>query len=191
MQVVFTNTSQYLGLATAYNWTWFDATYAATLSTNPFPPALTLAPGTHVINLSAFDPATGASCTITKTINVPLPIVASFTVSSPLCVGAPNTFTNTSVSLANQASMLFNNGNGGTATASPASIPYAASGSYTASLAVTDIYGCTSSASQPVTVTPAGSGTITVGALACDSVSLTASGPGPFTWNVITPPPVP
>ncbi|MBK7888987.1 MAG: PKD domain-containing protein [Bacteroidetes bacterium] len=191
MQVVFTNTSQYLGLATAYNWTWFDATYAATLSTNPFPPALTLAPGTHVINLSVFDPATGASCTITKTINVPLPIVASFTVSSPLCVGAPNTFTNTSVSLANQASMLFNNGNGGTATTSPASIPYAASGSYTASLAVTDIYGCTSSASQPVTVTPAGSGTITVGALACDSVSLTASGPGPFTWNVINPPPVP
>jgi hypothetical protein len=44
---------------------------------------------------------------------------------------------------------------------------------------------------KTVTVTPAGSGTITVGALACDSVSLTASGPGPFTWNVINPPPVP
>ncbi|MBL7922958.1 MAG: PKD domain-containing protein, partial [Bacteroidia bacterium] len=191
MQVIFTNTSQYLGLATAYNWTWYDVTYANTLSTNPFPPAMSLAPGTHVINLSVFDPATGASCTITKTINVPLPISASFTVSSPLCVGAPNTFTNTSVNLANQSSMLFNNGNGGTATSSPASIPYANSGTYTASIAVTDIYGCTSSVSQLVSVTPAGSGSITVGALACDSVSLTASGPGPFTWNIISPPPFP
>ena len=191
MQVLFTNTSKYLGAAAAYNWTWFDVTTATTLSTNPFPPAITLSAGSHVINLSVFDPVTGASCTITKTINVPVPIVASFTVSSPLCVGAPNAFTNTSVTLANQSSMLFNNGNGGTATSSPASIPYASSGSFTATLSVTDIYGCTSSASQPVTVIPAGSGTITVGALACDSVSLTASGPGPFTWNVISPPPVP
>ena len=191
MQVLFTNTSKYLGSAAAYNWTWYDATYATTLSTNPFPPAITLAAGTHVINLSVFDPVTGASCTITKTINVPVPIVASFTVSSPLCVGAPNAFTNTSVLLANQLSMLFNNGNGGTATSSPASIPYANSGNFTAILSVTDIYGCSSSASQPVNVLPAGSGSITVGALACDSVSLTASGPGPFTWNVISPPPFP
>ncbi|MEP7264016.1 MAG: PKD domain-containing protein, partial [Bacteroidota bacterium] len=190
MQTIFTNTSLYIGNPLSYNWTWYDQTTLSTLSTNPFPPAQNLGAGTHVINLSIFDPATGATCTISDTLVVPVPISASFTVSSPVCQGSPSLFTDTSTPLINETSRLFNNGNFATSPASPASLVYINSGPFTATLSVTDKYGCTSTASQPVNVNPAATGTITV-TPACDSVQLFSSGVGPFTWNVISPPPFP
>ncbi len=192
MQTVFSNTSLYLNSASGYNWTWYDVSTSTTLSTNPFPGPQTLSAGTHVISLSVFDPITLATCTVTKTIVVPVPIVANFSVSTPVCQGSAATFTDLSVLIGNETSRLFNNGNGGTSNLAVANLIYAnAPGPYNATLTVTDIYGCTSVATQSITVTPAGTGTLTVGPPTCDSVMLTASGTGPFIWNTISPPPSP
>ncbi|MFM9052094.1 MAG: hypothetical protein ACKOKF_07230, partial [Bacteroidota bacterium] len=192
MQVIFNNTSPYLGVATAYNWTWYDVTTATTLSNLPFPGPITLTPGPHTIQLSIFDPITLATCTISKNIVVPAPIVANFSVSAPVCQNSTALFTDLSVNIANVASRLFNNGNSATSNAPTANLLYTGAGpTYTATLAVTDIYGCASTASQVVSVISALPGSITVGSASCDSVQLTASGPGPFTWTVISPPPVP
>jgi PKD repeat protein len=191
MTTVLTNTSLYLGNPNAYTWTWTDVTTATVIGSGPFPSPALLTPGSHVLNLYIYDPITGATCSINKAVLVPAPIVAAFTVSSPICQGASNVFTDNSVLLANESSRLFNNGNGGTSPFNSASIPYANSGSFTASINVTDIYGCASSATLPVSVIAAVPGSITVSPAACDSVQLTASGPGPFTWSVINPPPVP
>jgi len=191
MQVVFTNTSLFIGSAGSYNWTWYDSTTATTISNVAFPGPITLSAGTHTVALYIFDSATGATCLITHTFVVPVAITAAFSTSSPFCQGAVSTFTDVSALIANESSRLFDNGNGATSTASPAQLTYANSGAYTASLSVTDIYGCTSVATQNVNVNPAGTGTITIGPNSCDSVQLTASGPGPYTWSVISPPPSP
>ncbi|MBL0102327.1 MAG: PKD domain-containing protein [Bacteroidetes bacterium] len=191
MQAVFANTSLYLGNASSYNWTWYDNTTATTISTTAFPAPITLTPGVHVISVTAFDPVTGATCTETKTLTVPSPIVAAFNVSTPICQGTAALFTDISFNLANESTRLFNNGNGATSNASPASLIYANSGPFVATLTVSDIYGCNSTASQNVSVLPAGTGSITVGVGSCDSVQLTASGSGPYTWQVINPPPFP
>lgn len=192
MKVNFSNTSLWLGSAASYNWTWFDVTTSTLLSSSPFPSPSALSPGVHVISVTAFDPITGATCTETKTLNVPAPIVAAFNVTGPVCQGTAATFTDISFNIANENSLLFNNGNGATGNTNPSNLIYTnAPGPFTATLTVTDIYGCSSTASQSVTVLPAGTGTITVGPNTCDSVQLTASGPGPFTWSVISPPPFP
>lgn len=192
MQVNFVNTSLYVGNAASYNWTWYDVTTSTTISSVAFPPAITLSAGTHVITLSAFDPVTLGTCSFTQTILVPVPIVANFNVSTPVCRGSAALFTDLSVSIGNEASRFFNNGNGATGNGNPSSLIYANSpGPFTATLTVTDIYGCTSTASQSVSVLTPIAGTITVGPGSCDSVMLTASGLGPYVWQFISPPPFP
>ncbi len=192
MQVNFANTSLYVGNAASYNWTWYDVTTSTTISSVAFPPAITLSAGTHVITLSAFDPVTLGTCSFTQTILVPVPIVANFNVSTPVCRGSAALFTDLSVSIGNEASRFFNNGNGATGNGNPSSLIYANSpGPFTATLTVTDIYGCTSTASQSVSVLTPIAGTITVGPGSCDSVMLTASGLGPYVWQFISPPPFP
>ena len=192
MQTVFSNTSLYLNSASGYNWTWFWCKHFNDLVNESISGPQTLSAGTHVISLSVFDPITLATCTVTKTIVVPVPIVANFSVSTPVCQGSAATFTDLSVLIGNETSRLFNNGNGGTSNLAVANLIYAnAPGPYNATLTVTDIYGCTSVATQSITVTPAGTGTLTVGPPTCDSVMLTASGTGPFIWNTISPPPSP
>ena len=191
MQTVFANTSLWINAATSYNWNWYDVTTSTSISNLPFPSPALLSAGTHVIRLSIFDPVTNANCIITRTILVPVPIVAAFTVSSPVCQGTAALFTDNSINVIDESSRLFNNGNAATSNQNPASLIYTASGNFTASLTVTDKYGCNSTASQNVFVNPVGTGTITVGPNSCDSVMLTASGPGPFTWSVINPPPFP
>ena len=192
MQVNFANTSLYVGNAASYNWTWYDVTTSTTIASTAFPAPITLSPGTHVITLSAFDPVTLGTCSVTNTIVVPIPIVANFNISTPICQGSAALFTDLSVNIANEASRLFNNGNGATGNTNPSSLIYANSpGPFTASLTVTDIYGCTSVASQNVTVLTPIAGSITVAPGTCDSVQLTASGLGPYTWQFISPPPFP
>ena len=192
MQTILTNTSLFLDNASNYTWNWYDN--GNPISSNPFPPPLTISPaGAHVITLTIFDPVTLATCTLNQTINVPTPIVANFTVSTPVCVNNPTTFTDISVNIANEVSRLFTAyPSGPTTPFSPDSMIYTSTGTFSASLTVTDIYGCTSTANQNVNVLPASVGTITVSPNNCDSVQLTASpGAGPFTWVVISPPPVP
>ncbi|TAH42205.1 MAG: PKD domain-containing protein, partial [Bacteroidetes bacterium] len=191
MQTIFTNNSLYLGSAGSYTWTWKDSTNNVVVSSSASPSPVLLSSGSHLVYLAIYDPVTMARCTLMKTINVPLPIVAAFSISAPVCQGTAATFTDNSINILDETSRLFNNGNGGTSPQNPASLTYALSGPFTASLSVTDKYGCTSVATQLVNVLPMATGTITVGPLSCDSVQLTSSGPGPFTWNIISPPPFP
>jgi PKD repeat protein len=191
MQTIFNNTSLFLNTANLYNWTWYDVTTASTLSTQPFPAPQLLSVGTHTVNLYIFDPVTMATCTTTHTFTVPPPVIANFTVTTPVCQGTAAIFTNTSSPLINVTTQFFNNGNGGTSTLATCSLVYVNSGPFNATLNVTDKYGCTSFISKPVNVFPQATGTITVGSNNCDSVQLTASGIGPYTWNVINPPPSP
>ncbi len=192
MQTVITNTSLYLDNASNYTWSWLDN--GNPFSSNPFPPPVTLTPsGPHVVTLAIFDPITLATCTLNQTVNVPTPIVANYSVSTPVCQNYPATFTDLSVNIANEVSRLFTAyPSGPTTTFSPDSMIYTSTGLFTSSLTVTDIYGCTSTATQPVNVLPGAVGTITVSPNNCDSVQLTAGpGAGPFTWVVVSPPPVP
>lgn len=192
MQAVFANTSLFVGSAASYNWNWYDVTTSTTIASTAFPGPITLSPGTHVITLSAFDPVTLATCSVTTTIVVPVPIAANFSVSSPVCKGSPALFTDLSVNIANEASRIFNNGDGASDILNPSSLIYAnAPGPFTATLTVTDIYGCTSTASQSVSVLTPNAGSITVTPGTCDSVKLTASGLGPYVWQFISPAPVP
>ena len=106
---------------------------------------------------------------------------------------SPVTFIDNSILLSNETSRLFTAFPAGpTAIGSPDSMIYTSSGTFSASLTVTDKYGCSSTINQNVVVLPAAVGTITVDPNNCDSVKLTAApGAGPFTWLVISPNPVP
>ncbi len=190
MQTILTNTSLYLGNAASYTWQWKDLTTVTVLSNVAFPPAQLLTPGTHTIALYINDPVTLSTCTLTKVIIVPAPIIANFSISTPVCVGSPSIFIDTSTNVVDEVSRLFNNNNAATSTLSPCSLVYINSGPFFPFLTVTDKYGCTNTNTKSIIVSPAGTGTITV-TNSCDSVKLQASGPGPFTWNVITPPPFP
>ncbi|MCC7231663.1 MAG: PKD domain-containing protein, partial [Bacteroidia bacterium] len=106
MQTVLNNTSLYLGMAGSYNWSWYDSTTSTLLSTNAFPSPVTLSVGTHLVALYVYDPVTGATCLVTHSINVPAPISAAFTISSPVCQGSPVIFTDTSTPLANETYRL-------------------------------------------------------------------------------------
>ena len=192
MQTIFSNTSLFLNSASNYQWKWYDN--GNLFSSVPFPGPVLISPaGPHVIDLTIFDPVTGATCKVTQTINVPVPITASYTVSSPVCQNSPATFTDNSVLIANEVSRLFTAyPSGPTTPFSPDNLIYTSTGNFTSSLMVTDIYGCNSTATLNVTVLPAAVGTITVDPNNCDSVKLTAApGTGPFTWVVISPPPFP
>ena len=192
MQTIITNTSLFLDNASNYTWQWLDN--GNPFSSNPFPAPVTLSPsGPHVVTLTIFDPVTLATCTLNQTVNVPIPIVANFSTSAPVCQNSPVTFTDNSILVANEVSRLFTAYPGGPTTPfSPDSMIYTLPGLFVSSLIVTDIYGCSDTAYQNVNVLPAAVGTISVSPMNCDSVQLTASpGAGPFTWIVISPPPFP
>ena len=193
MQTIFSNTSLYLNSASNYQWKWYDN--GNLFSSVPFPGPVLISPsGPHVIDLVITDNfGTGAYCKITQTINVPVPITANYTVSSPVCQNSPVTFTDISPLIANEVSRLFTAYPAGPTTPfSPDSMIYTSVGTFSSSLTVTDIYGCSSTLNKNVTVLPASVGTITVDPMNCDSVKLTAApGAGPFTWIVINPNPIP
>ena len=193
MQTIFSNTSLYLNNASNYQWKWYDN--GNLFSSVPFPGPVLISPsGPHVIDLVITDNfGTGAYCKVTQTINVPVPITANYTVSSPVCQNSPVTFTDISPLIANEVSRLFTAFPAGPTTPfSPDSMIYTSVGTFSSSLTVTDIYGCSSTLNKNVTVLPASVGTITVDPMNCDSVKLTAApGAGPFTWIVINPNPIP
>ena len=119
--------------------------------------------GTYTVTLIVTD-GSGATSTATRSVTVTAanqPPTANFTSS---CSGLTCSFTNTSTDDVGVASNSWNFGDGSTSTATNPSRTYAAGGTYTVTLIVTDGSGATSTATRSVTVTAANQ-TITLSAV--------------------------
>jgi uncharacterized protein YjdB len=121
----------------------------------------------------------------TQTVTVNAQSSAAFTATpNPFCIGNATVFNNASASITNYA---WNFGDLTTATGNNPSHTYTASGSYTATLQVTNTNGCISSSTGVVTVNPlpvAISGTLSV----CTGSTTTLSDASPGgTWSSATP----
>lgn len=165
---------------TGGTWQWFQNGVAlagqtgASLNIS----ANNLPPGTYDAVYSM-----GGQCEMTSTVVAvpPPPPVASFT-STTVCLGNPTNFTDQSSGT--PTSWSWNFGDGNTSTVQNPSHSYAAPGTFTASLIVTDGNGCKDTTQVPVNVTqlPAptvSSGTICIG----NSTTLTASGGTTYAWS--------
>ena len=138
------------GSVTAWSWTFGDGAS----STEQNPSHTYAAGGTFTVNLTVTDNG-GATGTAAHTVIVApanSPPTASFTRT---CTGLTCTFTSTSTDPdGSVVGWSWTFGDGGTSTAQNPSHTYAAGGTYTVALTVTDNDGGTGSTSQPVTVTP-------------------------------------
>ncbi len=191
MRTVFINKSLFLNFAGGYNWFWSDnlGQFNVADQSNPFPPQQTLTPGTHTITFSVNDPVTLATCTISKVITVPAPIVAGFT---PLvaCNNTATQFFDASTLSSNSAGWVWTFPGPVTANAQNPFFTFTSTGSQPVSLTVTDKYGCSSSITQNVNVFPQAVSVITgnpANFIGC-SVILTASANATYNWS-ITPSP--
>jgi len=137
------------GTITAYNWTFGDGTS----STAQNPTHSYAATGSYTVALTVTDNQ-GATGSTSQTVTVTRPNqppTASFTYS---CNGLNCAFTSTSTDPDGTiVSYNWTFGDGTSATAQNPSHSYAAAGSYTVALTVTDNQGATGSTSQTVTVT--------------------------------------
>ena len=190
MKTFLINTSRFINNISDYSWTWTDngGQFNPSDVNNPLPPSQTFSAGNHTITLTAHDAITGATCTATVNIVVPVPIVAHLAVSTPVCVGSEATFIDNSIG--SEASFTFNPGGAGSFSF-PNKYIYSVAGNYTVSLTVSDTYSCLSSDTKSITVHPAGIGNIFVSSNLCEPVALTASGSGPNIWSNVSTQPIP
>jgi len=156
----FTNTSSdFDGSIATSAWTFGDGTTSSETS-----PSHTYATaGSYTIALTVTDDA-GAAATSSQSVTLPnAPPSASFTVT---CIGLVCTFTNTSSDAdGGIAASAWELGDGNASNATSPSHSYAAAGTYTVQLTVTDDLGTSGSTSQDVTVSsPPDGGAVLVGA---------------------------
>ncbi|HLO56831.1 MAG TPA: PKD domain-containing protein [Saprospiraceae bacterium] len=108
--------------------------------------------GLHTVTLTVFS-MNGCVVTTTLNVNVPVKPVATFIFSpNPICINQAATFTPT-----NTTNILSYTWDFGDLTGNNASITqhtYMTATTYTISLTVVDIFGCSNSSSQTITVTP-------------------------------------
>src|SRR5216117_548773 len=177
------------GTLVAWNWT----SSAGATSTEQNPPTSTYAqPGTYTVTLAVTDNV-GATNSTQQNVTVGAanqPPVVGFT---PSCSALTCTFTSTSSDPDGSiAGYSWNFGDGSPAvTTQNASHTYAAGGSYTVTLQVTDNQGATNSSSQSVTVTaanqpPLASFTNSCNGLTCTFTSTSSDPDGSiagYSWN--------
>ncbi|SDM64494.1 PKD repeat-containing protein [Geodermatophilus siccatus] len=159
------------GRVTAHAWNWGDGTPAGSGATATHTYA---AAGTHTVTLTVTDDG-GRTGTTSRQVTVTAPPAnrppaAAFTVATSGTTvavdGRGSVDTDGSVT-----SYAWSFGDGGTATGATAPHTYAAAGTYTVTLTVTDDDGATGSSAQQVTVTAP-----PVGALARDAFNRTTTG---------------
>jgi PKD repeat protein len=141
--------------------------------------ANTMDNATHVYALAGIYPVTltvisntGCTHSITQNFTVrPLP-TAAFTATN-VCKDSPLTFVNTSTGANALASSLWDFGDGSPAVTlggnEDATHTYTAFGTFTVTLTVTDIYGCTHQTTQNITVHPRPAAAFTVPAIRCET----------------------
>ena len=167
----------------SYQWTWPGGSHSGLTP----PPITTLPAGLNSVTLDVT--YLGNTCSITKNIDVPDPISASF-LTGAACEGNPIVFTNNSTpSLSNISSATWNFDVGGDNAGSnlidgERTYDFSVSGaSPVVQLTVTDIYGCVSTTTANATVYEnilTGNVTVNPAGPACPSppVTLTANIPG-------------
>ncbi|GIV32736.1 MAG: hypothetical protein KatS3mg031_0271 [Chitinophagales bacterium] len=154
--VCFTDKSTYTAgnNITSWNWNFGDANTSSLQN----PCHVYAAPGTYVVSLTISNGV--CSDVFTDTVVILPPPSAAFTVANTSCVNVPLLFNDGSAPNVNYWSWNF--GDGGTSLNQNPSHSYNPAGSYTASLTVQDIYGCTDTTQQNINVVyPAISGNIT------------------------------
>lgn len=149
----FTNLSYTLtGTIVSYNWDFGD-TIGTSLAQSPT--YTYTGPGIFNVRLIVTN-SIGEKDTSVKTITVNVKPVASFTVSSPLCLGTNAQFTNTSTIVSGTISgkkWTFGDSTGASTVQNP-NYKYDSAGTYYPSLVVTSDQGCTDSSSKTVTILP-------------------------------------
>jgi len=134
--------------ATAWNWNFGGAgTQGGTAQKPTFRYA---AAGTMTVTLAVTD-VHGCSASAAAPVTVYGPPAAAFNSDSPVCLGATMQFTDTTPGA---AAWHWNFGGTGVqgGTAQNPTFRYAAAGTMTVTLAITDVHGCSASAATPVTV---------------------------------------
>jgi PKD repeat protein len=180
----FTSTSTSAdGTITGYSWNFGDGT----TSTLQNPSHSYAAGGTFTVTLTVTDNFGGTNSTSHSVTVAPRPPVASFTQS---CTGLTCGFTSTSTSPDGTITgYSWNFGDGATSAAQNPSHTYAAGGTFTVTLTVTDNFGGTNSTSKSVTVAPrppVASFTQSCTALTCGFTSTSSDPDGTITsysWN--------
>ncbi len=119
-----------------------------------------------------------------KYIPTTLPPVASFSVSSPKCVGSPITFTDLSTNSPTSWAWTFAGGTPSISTSQNPSVTYTAAGTYTATLRSANSSGTSTAVSQTIAIiakpiVASTSATTCVGS----SATISATGASTYAWN--------
>ena len=178
------------GSVASYSWTFGDGG----TSTVANPSHTYAAGGAYTVTLRVTDNQGAVSAPASQTVTVSAPNqppVASFTKS---CSGLTCSFTSTSSDPDGSiASYSWTFGDGGTSTTANPSHTYAAGGTYTVTLRVTDNLGATKTTSQTVTVTPPNQAptvnagpdqTVVTGLLFTLNASFSDPDNGPWTYRI-------
>ncbi|MHB8402719.1 MAG: PKD domain-containing protein, partial [Bacteroidia bacterium] len=179
--ISFTSTSSTNGgpPLTGYTWEWGDGTAngATANATHTF-----IGAGTKTVSLVI----TNGTCTdsISGTVTIPSHPVASFSLTNN-CLNAVSNYTSTSTPTASITSQAWNFGDATSGTGATPSHTYALSGTYNVTLVVTDVNSCKDSITQPITIYPSPSVTVTSSTICLgqQTATLTASGASTYTWN--------
>ncbi len=182
--VRFTDLSTYLPLNPISSWNWSFPGGSPSTSTSQNPgPIYYNTPGSHNVTLTVAN----GTCTvsITKTINAGVLPTGSFTLGPSGCAGADIAMNGSGTGVVYWS---WSFGDGATSAMQNTSHAYTLAGIYTITLTVSDSFGCSSSTSQPITITPPFT-SCTLAAMGptifCqgDSVQLSASPTGGYTYQ--------
>ena len=184
LTATFTDTSSDAdGTVASRLWNFGDGT----TSTATNPTKTYLANGTYSVMLTVTDNA-GTANSVSKAVTVAAPNVAPTANFSSMTNGLTATFTDSSSdSDGSIVSRAWNFGDGTTSTMTNPSKTYAAAGTYTVSLTVTDNGGATNTKTASVTaVAPACSGTVLCNGIAVNNLSAAAGG-ATATYTLVVP----
>lgn len=155
-------------------------------------PSYTIAGGNNGIvignssNIASSFPPNGATCGGVGTATLlALSPVASYTISSPKCVGSPISFTDQSSGTPTSWAWTFPAGTPASSTAQNPMVTYTAAGTYSATLVVTNASGPSSPLTQTFAVSPTPTVTITGGGNFCPAQTKTLTAIGSvssYTW---------
>jgi PKD repeat protein len=147
VKVKFINNTKWLTTLPLPSYTW--TVTPSGLTSNAINPTFGLAPGTYVVNLNV-----AGVCNFSKTITIPGFPNASFTSLDSVCVNAGMVFNNTSSGSYSSALWQFGDGASLLSTATPITRVYETAGTFTASLLLTNSFGCFDSVSKQIVVVP-------------------------------------
>lgn len=147
VRVKFLNNTKWLTTLPLPSYSWNVSPGGAT--STAIDPVFSLAPGIYTVTLNV-----AGVCSFSKTVNIPGFPDASFASTDSICVNAGMVFSNTSTGSYTGALWQFGDGASFLSTASPVTRMYDSAGTYTASLYLSNSFGCHDSALRQIVVVP-------------------------------------